>query len=138
MIWTALKTNIMFNLCMSLYWLWCNFSSQLLFSVLMYYTNWTALRLSVTIWMSLSNVSLSNVSLSTSVTLDLFDTNIVNPKQSTHVEIVTLVIILIHLVNIPIIHSVNNDKSGSFLNTLILLDCANALAHVPILLQQYQ
>ena len=71
-------------------------------------------------------------------TLDLFDTQIVNIEQSTHVEIVTLLIILIPVVNIPIIRSVHNDNSGTFLNKLVLLDCANALAHVPILMQQYR
>ena len=71
-------------------------------------------------------------------TLDLFDTQVVNIEQSTHVEIVTLLIILIPVVNIPIIRSVHNDNSGTFLNKLVLLDCANALAHVPILMQQYR
>ena len=88
---------------------------------------------SVSIQMALSNVSQHNFSN----LVDMYDTTVVNPEQSTHLEIVTLMVILIPVVNIPIIISVNNDKSGSFLNTLILIDCANALAHVPILLQQF-
>ena len=87
----------------------------------------------VSIQMALSNVSQHNFSN----LVDMYDTTVVNPEQSTHLEIVTLMVILIPVVNIPIIISVNNDKSGSFLNTLILIDCANALAHVPILLQQF-
>ena len=84
-------------------------------------------------------MALSNVSqLIVPETLDLFDTQVVNIEQSTHVEIVTLLIILIPVVNIPIIRSVQNDNSGTFLNKLVLLDCANALAHVPILMQQYR
>ena len=70
--------------------------------------------------------------------LDMFDTAVVNKEQATEVEILTLVIILIPTVNIPIIISVFKDKSGSFINTLIILDCLNALAHVPILLQPYK
>ena len=84
--------------------------------------------------MAMSNVSVPIVP----ETLDLFDTQVVNIEQSTHVEIVTLLIILIPVVNIPIIRSVHNDNSGTFLNKLVLLDCANALAHVPILMQQYR
>ena len=84
--------------------------------------------------MAMSNVSVPIVP----DTLDLFDTQVVNIEQSTHVEIVTLLIILIPVVNIPIIRSVHNDNSGTFLNKLVLLDCANALAHVPILMQQYR
>ena len=88
---------------------------------------------SVSIQMALSNVSQHNFSN----LVDMYDTTVVNPEQSTHLEIVTFMVILIPVVNIPIFISVNNDKSGSFLNTLILIDCANALAHVPILLQQF-
>ena len=84
--------------------------------------------------MSVSNVSLGGFPQS----LDLFDTAAVNKEQATDLGVLTFVIILLPAVNIPIINSVCNDKSGSFLNTLIILDCLNALAHVPILLQNYK
>ena len=84
-------------------------------------------------------MSVSNVShLISSNMLDLLDTQVVNLNQSTHAEMITFMIILIPVVNIPIIRSVHNDNSGTFINKLVLLDCANGLAHVPILLQQYQ
>ena len=67
--------------------------------------------------------------------LDLYDTEAVNIEQTKHVEMVIFLIILIPVVNIPIIHSIHSDKSGTFINKLIMLDCVNALGHVPILLQ---
>ena len=84
-------------------------------------------------------MSFCNVSnpISTNM-LDLLDTQAVNLDQSTHAELVIFMIILIPVVNIPIIRSVHNDNSGTFLNKLVLLDCVNGLAHVPIVLQQYQ
>ena len=88
----------------------------------------------VSVKMAMSNVSLPILS----ETLDLFDTEVVNIEQCPYVEIVSFMIILIPVVNIPIIHSIHNDKSGTFINKLVILDCANALAHVPILFQQYQ
>ena len=81
----------------------------------------------------------SNVSLTISSNMmDLLDTQVVNLDQSTHTEMITFLVILIPVVNIPIIRSVHNDNSGTFLNKLVLLDSVNSLAHVPIVLQQYQ
>ena len=85
---------------------------------------------------NVTNVSVPSVPIVRN-TLDLFDTTIVNNEEN-HVEIVSFVIVLILGVNIPIIYTVSNDKSGTFINRLILLDCANALAHVPILLEYFQ
>ena len=71
-------------------------------------------------------------------TLDLFDTTVVNDEHPKDVVIVSFMIVLIIVVNIPIAYSVHKEKSGTFINKLILLDCGNALAHVPILLQNFQ
>ena len=87
-----------------------------------------------------STMAVSNISLATiqGNTLDLFDTTVVNVENSAHAELVTALIVLIPIVNIPIIRSVYKDNSGTFINKLILLDCANALAHVPIVIRQYR
>ena len=84
--------------------------------------------------MALNNVS-DNYGLDT---LELFDTKVVNIEQTDHVEMVIILVILIPVVNIPIIYSIQTDKSRTFINKLIMLDCVNALGHVPILLQFLQ
>ena len=86
-------------------------------------------------------MSMSNVIVSLSFaqnSLELFDTSVVNIERTPHVKVVTFMAILIPLVNIPIIHSIHRDKSRTFINNLVLLDCVNALGHVPILLEFYQ
>ena len=71
-------------------------------------------------------------------TLDLFDTTVVNDEQTNNVVVVSFMIALITVVNVPIAYSVHKEKCGTFINKLILLDCGNAMAHVPILLQHFQ
>ena len=82
-------------------------------------------------------MSLSNASLGAN-SFELMDTSVVNVEPSAYMEITTALIILIPVVNIPIMRSVYEDNSGTFLNKLVLLDCANALAHVPIVTMQYR
>ena len=82
-------------------------------------------------------MSLSNTSLGAN-SFEMLDTSVVNVEHSAYVEITTALIILIPVVNIPIMRSVDEDNSGTFLNKLVLLDCANALAHVPIVTMQYR
>ena len=97
----------------------------------------------------LHSLYMSNVSSNSSYTnenglnnvqgvLDLFDTEVVNPKQSEHLEIVTFMIILIPVVNLPIIRSIKRDKTGTFINQLVILHCINALCYVPILLEFFK
>ena len=83
--------------------------------------------------MAVSNISLATIQGNT---LDLFDTKVVNVENSAHAELVTALIMLIPVVNIPIIRSVYKDNSGTFINKLVIIDCANALAHVPIVVRQ--
>ena len=85
--------------------------------------------------MALSNVSLANIQGNS---LDLFDTKVVNVERTTNVEILAAILLLIPVVNIPIIRSVYQDNSGTFINKLVMLDCANALAHLPIVIRQYR
>ena len=82
-------------------------------------------------------MSLSNASIGIN-SFELLDTNVVNLEHSNYVEITTALIILIPVVNIPIMRSVYEDSTGTFLNKLVLLDCANALLHVPIVTMQYR
>ena len=84
-------------------------------------------------------MALVNVSLSIAPgALDVFDTTAVNVEGTLHVELITFMVILIPVVNIPIIRSIYRDKAKTFINILVLLDCVNALGHVPMLLEFYQ
>ena len=84
-------------------------------------------------------MALVNVSLSIAPgALDVFDTTAVNVEGTLHVKLITFMVILIPVVNIPIIRSIYRDKAKTFINILVLLDCVNALGHVPILLEFYQ
>ena len=84
-------------------------------------------------------MALVNVSLSIAPgALDVFDTTAVNVEGTLHVELITFMVILIPVVNIPIIRSIYRDKAKTFINILVLLHCVNALGHVPMLLEFYQ
>ena len=43
--------------------------------------------------------------------------------------------VIILLVNIPIIKSICGEKNFTFINILVLLDCLDSIAHIPILVQ---
>ena len=62
----------------------------------------------------------------------------VNVDNSEHIEVLSSILILIPLVNIPIINCVHKDPSNTFINKLVIMDCLNALGYMPILLQQYR
>ena len=58
--------------------------------------------------------------------------------HSEYMEVLSSIIILIPVVNIPIISCVHKDPSSTFINKLVIMDCLNALGYIPILLQQYK
>ena len=62
----------------------------------------------------------------------------VNVDHSEHIEVLSSIMILIPVVNIPIIRCVHKDPSSTFINKLVIMDCLNALGYIPILLQQYK
>ena len=62
----------------------------------------------------------------------------VNVEQSDNIFVLSSILILIPMVNIPIIKSVQKDPSDTFINKLVIMDCLNALGYVPILVQQYK
>ena len=61
-------------------------------------------------------------------------------KETSSSELKTFVVIsavIIVVVNIPIIRSIMKEKNYTFINILVLLDCVNSLAHIPILAQYF-
>ena len=70
--------------------------------------------------------------------LELFEMTFVNKDLTTHPLLVVCIIISILVVNIPIIFNISRETEATFLNTLMLLDCGNALMHIPVLLQFFR
>ena len=62
----------------------------------------------------------------------------VNVDHSEYTEVLSSILILIPVVNVPIISCVYKDPSDTFINKLVIIDCLNALGYIPILLQQYK
>ena len=62
----------------------------------------------------------------------------VNIDHSDHSGVISSLLILIPIVNIPIISCVHNNPSNTFINKLVIIDCLNALGYMPILLQHYK
>ena len=62
----------------------------------------------------------------------------VNVDHSEYTEVLSSILILIPVVNVPIISCVYKDPSDTFINKLAIIDCLNALGYIPILLQQYK
>ena len=62
----------------------------------------------------------------------------VNVDHSDHSGVISSLLILIPLVNLPIITCVRKNPSDTFINKLVIMDCLNALGYMPILLQHYK
>ena len=66
--------------------------------------------------------------------IDLQKVN-VETMSSVMNTFVVISAVLILVVNIPIIRSVCKEKNYTLINILVLLDCLDSLAHIPILAQ---
>ena len=64
--------------------------------------------------------------------LDLQKVN-VETMSTTMNACVAISAVIILLVNIPIIKSISGEKNLTFINVLVLLDCLDSIAHIPIL-----
>ena len=66
--------------------------------------------------------------------LDLQKVNVETMSTTIH-ACVAISAVIILLVNIMIIKSISVEKNLTFINVLVLLDCLDSIAHIPILVQ---
>ena len=63
----------------------------------------------------------------------------INEETSSSVLKIAVVIsaLFISVVNIPIIGAITRGKDYTFINLMVLFDCVDSLAHIPILSQYF-